>query len=75
MICDVTGAVEFGAAVTLAAFEAGKHVVTMNAELDGTVGPLLVAPGRERPAWCSAVSTATSRESRSTCTDSSPVSV
>jgi predicted homoserine dehydrogenase-like protein len=41
VICDVTGAVEFGAAVTLGAFEAGKPVVTMNAELDGTVGPLL----------------------------------
>jgi len=41
VICDVTGAVEFGAAITLAAFEAGKHVVTMNAELDGTIGPLL----------------------------------
>jgi predicted homoserine dehydrogenase-like protein len=35
------GQVEFGAEVTLSAFEAGKHVVTMNAELDGTVGPLL----------------------------------
>ena len=41
VVCDVTGAVEFGAQVTLAAFDAGKHVVTMNAELDGTVGPLL----------------------------------
>ena len=41
VICDVTGSVEFGAAITLAAFEAGKHVVTMNAELDGTIGPLL----------------------------------
>lgn len=41
VVCDVTGAVEFGATVTLAAFESGKHVVTMNAELDGTVGPLL----------------------------------
>lgn len=46
VICDVTGAVEFGAAVTLAAFEAGKHVVTMNAELDGTVGPLLARRAR-----------------------------
>ncbi|TKV61678.1 NAD(P)-dependent oxidoreductase [Nakamurella flava] len=46
VICDVTGAVEFGAAVTLAAFEAGKHVVTMNAELDGTVGPLLAHRAR-----------------------------
>ena len=41
VLCDVTGAVEFGAHVTLAAFDHGKHVVTMNAELDGTVGPLL----------------------------------
>ena len=41
VVCDVTGAVEFGARVTLDAFEHGKHVVTMNAELDGTVGPLL----------------------------------
>ena len=41
VVCDVTGAVDFGARVTLDAFEQGKHVVTMNAELDGTVGPLL----------------------------------
>ena len=41
VVCDVTGAVEFGARVTLDAFQHGKHVVTMNAELDGTVGPLL----------------------------------
>jgi predicted homoserine dehydrogenase-like protein len=41
VVCDVTGAVEFGARVTLDAFDHGKHVVTMNAELDGTVGPLL----------------------------------
>lgn len=40
-LIDVTGAVEFGAQVTLDAFDHGKHVVTMNAELDGTVGPLL----------------------------------
>lgn len=46
VICDVTGAVEFGAAITLAAFEAGKNVVTMNAELDGTVGPLLAHRAR-----------------------------
>lgn len=41
VVCDVTGAVEFGAHVTLEAFAHGRHVVTMNAELDGTVGPLL----------------------------------
>ena len=41
VILEVTGAVEFGAAVVLDAIENGKHVVTMNAELQGTVGPLL----------------------------------
>ena len=40
-IWEVTGAVEFGAHVVLDAIEHGKHVVTMNAELQGTVGPLL----------------------------------
>ena len=32
---------EFGCHVVLAAIDHGKHVVTMNAELDGTVGPIL----------------------------------
>jgi len=41
VILEVTGAVEFGAGVVLAAIEQGKHVVTMNAELQGTLGPLL----------------------------------
>jgi predicted homoserine dehydrogenase-like protein len=41
VIVEVTGAVEFGAGVVLAAIEHGKHVVMMNAELDGTVGPIL----------------------------------
>ena len=40
-LVDVTGDVEFGAAVTMAAIEHGKHVISMNAELDGTVGPIL----------------------------------
>lgn len=40
-LVDVTGALEYGAAVTLRAFECGKHLVSMNAELDATVGPLL----------------------------------
>jgi predicted homoserine dehydrogenase-like protein len=46
-IVDVTGAVEFGAHVTVAAIERGLPVVTMNAELDGTVGPLLAQRARE----------------------------
>ena len=41
VILEVTGAVEFGARVALAAIDNGKHVVLMNAELDGTVGPAL----------------------------------
>lgn len=40
-LVDVTGALEFGAATTLKAFECGKHLVSMNAELDATIGPLL----------------------------------
>ncbi|MGH3588146.1 MAG: NAD(P)H-dependent oxidoreductase [Pseudonocardia sp.] len=45
-VVDVTGAVEFGARVTVAAIERGLPVVTMNAELDGTVGPLLAHRAR-----------------------------
>ncbi|UFP96565.1 NAD(P)H-dependent oxidoreductase [Gloeobacter morelensis] len=40
-ILEVTGSVEYAAQVTLAAFAHGKHVVLMNAELDGTLGPIL----------------------------------
>jgi predicted homoserine dehydrogenase-like protein len=41
VLLEVTGAVEDALPVVLAAIEHGKHVVLMNAELDGTVGPLL----------------------------------
>ena len=40
-LVDVTGSVEFGAHVVLEAFKHGKDVVLMNAELDGTIGPIL----------------------------------
>ena len=40
-LVDATGAVEYGARLTLRAIARGKHLVSMNAELDGTVGPLL----------------------------------
>lgn len=40
-LVEVTGAVAFGAEVTMAAIAHGKHVVTMNAELDATIGPVL----------------------------------
>jgi predicted homoserine dehydrogenase-like protein len=40
-IIEVTGSVEYAAQAVLAAIGAGKHVIHMNAELDGTVGPIL----------------------------------
>ncbi|WP_140986295.1 NAD(P)H-dependent oxidoreductase [Asticcacaulis tiandongensis] len=40
-VIEVTGSLEYAAHVVLAAIEAGKHVVQMNAELDGTIGPIL----------------------------------
>lgn len=40
-IIEVTGAVEFSAHVVLEAIANRKHIILMNAELDGTVGPLL----------------------------------
>jgi predicted homoserine dehydrogenase-like protein len=40
-IIEVTGAVEFGAEVVLAAINHRKHVIMMNAELDGTIGAIL----------------------------------
>lgn len=41
LILDVTGAIEDSLPPVLSAIEHGKHVVLMNAELDGTVGPIL----------------------------------
>ncbi|NTU78084.1 MAG: NAD(P)-dependent oxidoreductase [Chloroflexales bacterium] len=41
VIVEITGAVEFGAHVVMTAIAHGKHIVTMNAELDGTVGSIL----------------------------------
>jgi predicted homoserine dehydrogenase-like protein len=41
VIVDVTGSVEFGARVILEAFNFGKPVVLMNAEVDATIGPIL----------------------------------
>ena len=41
VVLEVTGAIEFGATVVLRSVQNGKHVVMMNAELDGTVGPIL----------------------------------
>ena len=40
-VIEVTGTVEEAATVVLSAIEQRKHVVLMNAELDGTIGPIL----------------------------------
>ncbi len=40
-IIEVTGNVEFSSRVALAAIRNRKHLILMNAELDGTVGPIL----------------------------------
>jgi predicted homoserine dehydrogenase-like protein len=40
-IVEVTGAVEEAAHVVTCALDHGKHAILMNAELDGTVGPIL----------------------------------
>ncbi len=40
-LIEVTGTIEFGAEVVLDAIAHKKHVILMNAELDGTIGPIL----------------------------------
>ncbi len=41
VVFEVTGSVEFGAMVMFEAIHNRKHAIQMNAELDGTVGPIL----------------------------------
>jgi predicted homoserine dehydrogenase-like protein len=41
VLVEVTGAIEFGAQVTMHAIKHGKHMILMNAEVDGTIGPIL----------------------------------
>ncbi len=41
MLVEVTGTVEPAARVALDAFDHGKHVVLVNAELDSLLGPIL----------------------------------
>ena len=40
-VIEVTGAVEFGTQVAMRAIQNRKHIIMMNAEVDGTVGPIL----------------------------------
>jgi predicted homoserine dehydrogenase-like protein len=41
VVLEVTGTVDLAARVTVAAIGAGKHIVLMSAEMDGTLGPIL----------------------------------
>lgn len=40
-VIEVTGTIEYAAGLVLDAIEHKKHVILMNAELDGTLGPIL----------------------------------
>ena len=53
-IVDVTGAVDFGSRVALEAFQHGKHVIAMNAEIDATIGPILHVYARKHGVMFSA---------------------
>ena len=46
ILVEVTGTIETAAGVVLQAFDHGKHVVLVNAELDSLVGPILKARGK-----------------------------
>lgn len=48
VIVEATGEVEYGARVILRAIENKKHVVLINAELDGTLGPILKVKADEK---------------------------
>ena len=48
VVVEATGALEHGAHVILSSLAAGKHVVSLNAELDATLGHLLHAVAREQ---------------------------
>lgn len=41
VILEVTGSLEYAVGIVLEAIKHRKHIVSMNAELDGTVGPIL----------------------------------
>ena len=41
VIVEVTGNIDYGASIVMDTIKAGKHIVTMSAELDATIGPIL----------------------------------
>ncbi|MGE0151527.1 MAG: NAD(P)H-dependent oxidoreductase [Reyranellaceae bacterium] len=52
-VLEVTGSIDYAAQVASAAIAAGKHLILMNAELDGTVGPLLARRAAAAGVVCS----------------------
>jgi predicted homoserine dehydrogenase-like protein len=48
VLVEATGDVEYGAMVTLLALDGGKHVVSLNYEMDATLGPALSRYARGR---------------------------
>lgn len=47
VVVESTGAISFGADTILKAFEKGKHVLSFNAELDSTLGPILYQKAKQ----------------------------
>jgi len=47
IVFECTGAIDFGAEVWQQAFDHGKNVVHMNAELEGTLGPILARKAKQ----------------------------
>lgn len=46
LLLETTGSIDFAAKVVLRCIEEGKHILTFNAELDATLGPLLAYKAR-----------------------------
>lgn len=47
VVVESTGAIAFGAEIILKAFKKGKHVLSFNAELDSTLGPILYEKAKQ----------------------------
>jgi predicted homoserine dehydrogenase-like protein len=54
VLLEVTGSVEFGAQILMDAFDHGKHVILMNAEVDATIGPILQVYAKQKSVILSA---------------------
>jgi predicted homoserine dehydrogenase-like protein len=48
IVIEATGSIEFGAELIMEAFSNNRHVLSFNAELDSTLGPVLLQHSREK---------------------------